>query len=719
MTDTGTCSNAVFNCKAGNYCPTNSSTAVNCLSCSEDMIYGQSCYCEDSKPIYNCQECEDNKCSKCVLTTFLQNNKCINCPLYCDTCANANSCITCSEGYEKNPQTGLCELFCKKEDDCMPVGDDFGNLPILLVQQCIENCASCTSTTTCDFCDPDGYITTIDGQCTETCENIQNGQYCEDGVAKSCVIGLTSQCKCGNAQYCASCNTTGAKCETCLPNMKFNTFGTCEDCNDGFSSVNGNCIACTQSQMAACTCSTALNCSTCNNDMSKCKTCIHNFDPSGPIPCAKCKDKFFEDTSANIRKCTACSANCTVCSSNSICTACDDGFSIINKQCVACTINQATACTCQTAKNCSTCDNDTSKCKTCITNFDPSITTPCENCVAGFFKDTTSGTDTCTACSVNCTTCSSSSICTACNDGFSVQNDKCEKKCTKTDGNCTTNQICDIICKDCTGNCATCEGTIEKCTTCKAGFGLENQQCLACQSGCANCADDKNICKVCKDGFLAKEGICTACDGKKTEKCTCGEAVNCATCDTSDQPKCGHCIIGYQKADDDSCSVCSDGYLMIKMVCTKCESNCATCSKSLDKCDTCANQHTMSIKYTCEKNCSTVLEDGNACIGTESAACGSEGQITECKCSGAKNCLTCNASKTKCGSCLSGYKLEADECKNCEDGAVKIGDYCFAPRKESGNLSGGAVAGIVIAVLVVVGAVGGGIAYYFIKKGKK
>ncbi|KAH0575904.1 Cysteine-rich membrane protein 1 [Spironucleus salmonicida] len=607
MTETGTCSNTVLNCKAGYFCPAEDSTTVECQPCQEYMEYGQSCYCEDTKPIKNCQACTGKQCSTCVRNTFLQNNKCEDCPFFCDTCADPNSCITCSNGYKRNPETKLCEVTCQNSDTCAANKNGFCNPATLTCQSCIHNCVLCSSTTICDVCEPNEFVTTVEGQCTKKCENIDNGNYCENGVPTACGEGLTSECKCDDAKNCASCTPTKNKCATCLPNWKLNEAGECADCEDGFSLVNKNCVLCTSTQTTACTCSTAKNCQTCDAEMSKCKTCIGNFDPSGPIPCSKCKDKFFEDTSKTPHECVTCHATCTTCSSSSVCTACADGFSLESNDCVSCT----------------------------------------------------------------------------------------------------------------DANCKTCLASKDECTACKFGFIMENQKCAACPSDCANCDGDKNICKVCNNSFFAKDGTCTACDGNKTEKCTCGEAVNCATCDTSDQPKCGHCIIGYQKDDDGACSTCSDGYLMINMVCTKCESNCATCSKSLEKCDTCANLHTMSIKYTCEKNCSTALEDGNACIGTESAPCGSEGQITECKCSNVKNCLTCNASKTKCGSCLSGYKFEFDECNQCEDGAEQTGTFCFATRKESGNLSGGAVTGIVIAVLVVAGGVGGGLAYYFIKKGKK
>ncbi|KAH0576095.1 Cysteine-rich membrane protein 2 [Spironucleus salmonicida] len=912
MTETGTCSNKVFNCKVGHFCPTEQSTVVDCQPCSEGMVYGQSCYCEEGKPIRNCQECAGNQCSKCGRKTFLENNICITCPLDCDTCADANSCITCSEGYEKNPQTGLCKLSCKSEDGCMPVGLYFGNPGTQMPIPCIANCLSCSSTTTCDFCDPKGFVITLTGQCTKKCNNIQDGQYCDNGIAKHCDKNLTAACKCYNASYCASCDFYAQKCGKCLPHMHFNSDGECAVCYDGFSLESSQCMPCTGSQLYPCTCKTAKNCSTCHIIAGTCKTCLRNFDFKGEIPCQNCLPGFYKENSAVGDTCVPCIDNCLICSLDTNCTICKNGFLfqsgkcektckigdrscasnqicdkickdctgncatckgsvdkcvtcksgfilennkcaacgsnclncdgdkskcklckdgflnfdggcitcignstqkcncgkaencatcdaknsnvcetclpgffkgnnletdtckacnekcatctqentcsscknghvLTGNTCVSCTNTQATVCICTAAKNCQTCDStDMGKCKTCINNFDPDGSTPCQNCLPGFFKSADSGNDTCTVCPVNCTTCTSGSVCTACKDGFSienkncvvctdancktcpsnkdtctvckdgfsVQNNKCVKQCSSST-ECRSNQICDTICKDCTGNCAICQDTVDTCLTCEFGFTLENDKCSACPNNCANCEGDKNNCKICKEGFFAKDNTCTKCDGNNTEQCRCGEAVNCATCDSSNKGKCGNCITGYKKADNETCSACADDYLMVGIACVKCNNNCATCSKTIKKCDTCANSHTMSINQTCEKDCKSTLTDGKACTADSIVECGASNQITACKCSNAANCFKChNKDKGKCESCMKGYKLENQQCTTCLEGATAVGTLCFLQGDTPNtNISSGTVAGIVIAVLAVVGGVAGGV-FWYMKKSK-
>eukprot|EP00702_Spironucleus_salmonicida_P001091 EST42382.1 Cysteine-rich membrane protein 2 [Spironucleus salmonicida] len=161
----------------------------------------------------------------------------------------------------------------------------------------------------------------------------------------------------------------------------------------------------------------------------------------------------------------------------------------------------------------------------------------------------------------------------------------------------------------------------------------------------------------------------------------------------------------------------------------------------------------------CIVSCRPISEH-KACVNNIQADCGSADQKTQCRCGpGGENCLTCSklpkipagvctdplctcsdADKTtctgcidsknyrlfegkcmltpqgKCGSCLLGYVLKDEKCQECVEGDEKIGDFCFLAVIPSRNLSRGAVAGILVAILVIVGAVGGGLAFYFIKK---
>ncbi|KAH0571860.1 Cysteine-rich membrane protein 1 [Spironucleus salmonicida] len=321
-----------------------------------------------------------------------------------------------------------------------------------------------------------------------------------------------------------------------------------------------------------------------------------------------------------------------------------------------------------------------------------------------------------------------------------------DEKCDNAEKVCPEMKACPVDatnaipadCVDCTstiGNCNLCIAAApDTCTGCKTTFFLDANECKACSANCTTCsAADK--CTACAEGYEVKADACVAK----------GAIVN--ACD--DTKPC---------ADTKFCEIKATGN-----VCSDCAATCGNCS-SLTKCITCKNTDEMNTDQTCTAPCAN-LPVNKTCISSAAASCGTAGQQTACNCGAdAKNCLACpvvpvpapgtctdtlctcadgakgvctgciddtnydfdeSACKPKapttCGTCLPGYVLKENKCDECAPGYSKVGEFCFndVDPSSSNKLSGGAVAGIVIAVLVVVGAVGGGLAYYFVKKGKK
>eukprot|EP00702_Spironucleus_salmonicida_P000326 EST41617.1 Cysteine-rich membrane protein 1 [Spironucleus salmonicida] len=173
--------------------------------------------------------------------------------------------------------------------------------------------------------------------------------------------------------------------------------------------------------------------------------------------------------------------------------------------------------------------------------------------------------------------------------------------------------------------------------------------------------------------------------------------------------------------------------------CVKCADDCSVCS-SATFCNVCNwGTHITTIDGRCTPKCDDIT-DGNYCKNGVATPC-AEGIDSACECGLATNCASCNSTLDKCKTCLTNAIItKGGSCRDCATGFKLIGGMCWPetpapephgpdpvvptpsdpnPEVNRQNLSGGAVTGIVIGVLLVVGAVGGGLAYYFVRRGKK
>ncbi|KAH0569696.1 Cysteine-rich membrane protein 1 [Spironucleus salmonicida] len=232
-------------------------------------------------------------------------------------------------------------------------------------------------------------------------------------------------------------------------------------------------------------------------------------------------------------------------------------------------------------------------------------------------------------------------------------------------------------------NCKTCSG--DNCATCLPGSYLNGNICSRCSKGCAECSG-ADSCQKCADGFIMEGGECVR---------VCGSNKDC---------------------EDEVSKFCE----ISSKRCVKCADKCSICS-SATFCNACdGSTHITTIHGTCTLLCEG-MGNGNYCKDGSPTACVA-GLDSACQCGVASNCASCNSSSNGCETCLPNVvKGDDGACSACAVGYKFIGDMCWADQQgsEANKIGTGAIVGIVVGVLAVVVAVGGGLAYYFIRKGKK
>ncbi|ESU41081.1 Variant-specific surface protein [Giardia duodenalis] len=364
----------------------------------------------------------------------------------------------------------------------------------------------------------------------------------------------------------------------------------------------------------------------------------------------------------------------------------------------------------------------------------PTSATSCvsaEDCKTGYFPttDTTDskkkcltcstadkgGIDGCSACELLPSTTRASTVlisCSACStNNLSPLKNECMQDCpagTYADSN---------VCKPCHTSCASCKGdnTESSCTACYPGsvlsYGTDNTKgtCIAECTGkyLENCADGQctatiagsKYCSKCKSGFVPvnglcvsaetaraappgctpdkTNGVCTACTEKYfLESGGCYQAEKFpgnTLCTTADAGKCTTCANGQDKDSNGSCPACP--------------TNCASCAKDNTKtCNKCFSGYYLDTAKACKK-CSET--SGNI--------------------QGVENCI----------SCLAPTSPQSSTPVTCYVKTSGGGSGDNSTGGDSGpNLSSGAIAGISVAVIVVVGGLVGFLCWWFVCRGK-
>ncbi|EFO61686.1 VSP with INR [Giardia lamblia P15] len=558
----------------------------------------------------------------------------------------------------------------------------------------------------------------------------------------------------------ASVNCEGASCEMIGDTQ------ICTSCETGFVPINGRCQT---KDGVTDKCTDAGGTNAADQTCKKCKgqTFMHKggcYDKEGEVGrticktpgntegvCDGCQDGYFKNSSPNDTKdsCVACTPNCIKCSTadNNKCSKCVDGYFVgaasgSEGQCIKCddtagadSYKGVTGCNkCKTPTVvgealCDECSNglylkivggktfcvSEDACKEGTTHF-PAIDSTNSNKKICVTCDTTAngGIEDCEKCSLKAASAKAAPIitCSKCKTKkLSPLNDACLENCPA--GTYPENNDSISVCVPCHNSCVSCENSNAEtsCTACYPGSVLSRTTATAgrcipectgefmahCAAGqCDGVVGGSKYCKKCDNGYVPINGICTAVGaaGRDASMCTAGDGVCTAckndyallsggcyntnkvpgnlVCETADGTgKCTMCAANNKKPSGDSCPTCSDG-------CAKCNdsSACTECLPGYYK--------GTSQCFKCTANSDNGIE-------------------------GVENCISCAVPISNFGPVT---------CYVKKDGTSGGGGSSGGGSTNKSGLSTGAIAGIAVAAIVVVGGLVGFLCWWFLCRGK-
>ena len=481
---------------------------------------------------------------------------------------------------------------------------------------------------------------------------------------------------------------------------------------------------------------------------------------------------------ANCLKCTAPGSGSADAPKAATCDECASGYFVDagkEKICSACAENCLT-CTDGTDTNCKSCTADThflgaadkgqGKCISCgdaTGSGDWKGITGCAKCT----KPKTAGAATCTECQTDKylktetsgTSCVASNECTG---GFFPMTDTADsnkKKClacsTADKGGIDGCSACELLpsttrastvlisCSACSKN--NLSPLKNECMqNCPAGTYANSNICKPCHTSCAGCKDDNTAasCTACYPGSVLSYGS-DSTRGTCIRECTGALMAHC---------KADGCTLDV--GGSRYCDACEDGYAPIDGVCTAVTAgarDASGCTAKGGKCTACTGNNYALLSGGCYNT--KALPGMAVCTvanGGQCSQCANGQQYTNNNCPAcAEGCSACTSGNTQqCTKCLAGYYLDstASKCVKCSENSNSITGIpncvsCAPPSnggavtcyvKTSGggsgdnstggnsdpNLSTGAIAGISVAVIAVVGGLVGFLCWWFVCRGK-
>ena len=211
------------------------------------------------------------------------------------------------------------------------------------------------------------------------------------------------------------------------------------------------------------------------------------------------------------------------------------------------------------------------------------------------------------------------------------------------------------ICSSKKANCSVCVGS--ECLRCRAGYYINDGNCIACDSNCITC-DHEQGCKKCSDGYYLDGTTCKTCPTG------CAKCTNAATC-----------------------TQCNQGYYISGTVCNLCDPACVSCSPTMG-CLLCRDDTQLSDKNCSALSCKTYqYKHKNKCLecnkNTTYFSCNENGTLWGCADSnfpyfstyhtfnGPALCCASFSSLVYCSRFFHGYNDSSDR-THCQEHICKI-----------------------------------------------
>ncbi len=654
--------------------------------------------------------CKDKKCveNACNNNQFTKDGNCLDYDVnHCGLDAYGKE-INCTVG---GWETGLCNIETKScEAKTCRQGYHLSKADKTCVEDTIDCCGE-----SCKKCDAGALEMCNNGVCANKCGDDLNKCIGEDGAA-GCFNFMNDQ------KHCGACNRS---CENELAPGAANTVcqnGQCiaTQCADGYHLTEGN----------VCEPDDVENCG------SYGKNCAAEVYGWLAGECAgkkciltSCKQDFNLDSQNNV--CRQNSNDC--CGKN--CIKCDGGNVCAEGRCQStCSASQTTCNPGTSSPYCANLDTDLNDCGACgracsASSMTGSSAVACSGghcraaaCRAGYFLsggDCIANTaDHCGSYSNPCPSVANGS--SYCND--SVSPPRCDFACYS--GFSKNGSRCDGV-TNCNGtNCeniagwasGSCQNGVCKISSCKNGYFLSGNSCIACNSGESYC---NNACVNTKSNIYHCGSCGNACNKSDFPNASGVECANgaCAAtgcsgsnvffyggqCKTSTATQCGSIsndctkLTGYQSGEcaGNACKItsCKSGYILQNNACSQCASGTTPCNNKCvntntdtSNCGSCGktctvSQFTGASSVSCSSGTCKPMScgpnyylSGTSCVKNDVNNCGAAGK--KCNVNNFSGAVTVDCINSTCTpkTCIAGFYVDDKQC-------VPEGCYAGVPFK--------------------------------------